>query len=192
MKIYLFTLLWLMALLSFLYPREQECFGDPQVERSKTALTIERPGGLGGCLETLTLPAFPEKVWLQTEHVYRINPREAEAYLVVEVEGDSTPVLWAAGYSLAGQAIRIGNIARAGDGSWRFRPLHQKKIEILNPENEYVFRWIFWPGRAEMQIDVNGAPLKAARPFRVDQIRRVGVMVRGGPVRFQPLQVDGR
>ena len=147
----------------------------------------ERPGL---AMAEMDMPEYARKAWMQCD--FWLDPEKpADFYLVFGFgEGDSLQ-LWAAGYSLAEKDIRFARVA-VDSQNIRLEPLVEKSVEIRHSQNQYVFRFIFPTDSRELQIEVNGVPLIAERPFGADQLTRFGYLIRGGAVRFFPFYFDGQ
>ncbi|HQU70724.1 MAG: hypothetical protein KDI06_03655 [Calditrichaeota bacterium] len=147
----------------------------------------ERPGL---AMAEMDMPEYARKAWMQCD--FWLDPEKpADFYLVFGFgEGDSLQ-LWAAGYSLAEKDIRFARVA-VDSQNIRLEPLVEKSVEIRHSQDQYVFRFIFPTDSRELQIEVNGVPLIAERPFGADQLTRFGYLIRGGAVRFFPFYFDGQ
>jgi hypothetical protein len=134
---------------------------------------------------------YPEKFWIDGNIYFSGDPAGTEAFFVFGSDSADTPLLWAAGYSLAQKHILLGRIDISEGENIRFPVLAKKPVEIIDHRFQNVYRLIFIHGTGEIKVEVNGVPMIAKCPIDTRSIRYFGYMVKGQSLRFEELRFDG-
>ncbi len=137
------------------------------------------------------LPDSPSRFWLKGDLWFSTPPETTDAFFVFGQDSGAGGGLWAAGYSLSEKQIRFGALEISPNGEVQFRLLAKKAVEILNPEDKYVFMFIFSRRSDNLAVEVNGVPMAVTFPLPDKEFTWFGYMVRDGLVRFQPLEISG-
>ncbi len=158
---------------------------------SEGKICLQTRQGNGYALRPGRLPDSPSRFWLKGDLWFSTPPETTDAFFVFGQDSGAGGGLWAAGYSLSEKQILFGALEISPGDEGQFRLLAKKAVEILNSEDKYVFMFIFSRGSADLAVEVNGVPMAVNFPFPDKDFTSFGYMVRGGSVRFQPLEIAG-
>lgn len=191
------TIIWILALLflgewQFAVAQEWQTNGaDTFFTDSEGKICLQAQQGYGYALRPGRLPDSPSRFWLKGDLWFSTAPESTDAFFVFGQDSAAGLKLWAAGYSLSEKQIRFGALEISPGGEVQFRLLAKKTVEILNSEDKYVFMFIFSRRSDEVAVEVNGVPMAMNFPPSDKEFTWFGYLVRGGFVRFQPLEIAG-
>lgn len=158
---------------------------------SEGKICLQTLQGNGYAIRPGRLPDSPSRFWLKGDLWFSSDPETTDAFFVFGQDSGAGRRLWAAGYSLSEKQILLGALEISPGGEVQFRLLAKKTVEILNSEDKYVFMFIFSRRSDDVAVEVNGVPMAVKFPLPDKEFTWFGYMVRGGSVRFQPLEIAG-
>ncbi|MCK6622413.1 MAG: hypothetical protein HUU32_12430 [Calditrichaceae bacterium] len=158
---------------------------------SEGKICLQTLQGNGYAIRPGRLPDSPSRFWLKGDLWFSSDPETTDAFFVFGQDTGAGRRLWAAGYSLSEKQILFGALEISPGGEVQFRLLAKKTVEILNSEDKYVFMFIFSRRSDDVAVEVNGVPMAVKFPLPDKEFTWFGYMVRGGSVRFQPLEIAG-
>lgn len=158
---------------------------------SEGKIFLQARQGYGYAVRPGRQPDSPSRFWLKGDLWFSSDPETTDAFFVFGQDSGAGRRLWAAGYSLSEKQILFGALEISPGGEVQFRLLAKKTVEILNSEDKYVFMFIFSRRSDDVAVEVNGVPMAVKFPLPDKEFTWFGYMVRGGSVRFQPLEIAG-
>ncbi|RMH80085.1 MAG: hypothetical protein D6681_18790 [Calditrichaeota bacterium] len=156
-------------------------------------LVVTALGGKGMVWQPGRPPQYPHRFWPEGDLWLSEAETPAAVFYLFGTCDAPSPQLWAAGYSLLHKQILLVRILLAPDSTVQTRPIAAKPVEILNMREwgKYVFRIIFRKDTKEIQVEVNGVPLRVPFPVALDSFSCFGYLVSRGTVRFEPFHFGG-
>ncbi len=147
--------------------------------------------GNGAALSYFGNPPYPNRFWMVGDMWFLTSPKGCDAYFVMATDSMNKGEMIAAGYSLGKRQIIIARVVRQPDSSLTLIPIAVKRVEILNMEHKYVFKWIVYRKENVLQIDVNGVPFRMPSPLPVSKFTCFGYLIHQGVVKFKEIKIEG-
>jgi hypothetical protein len=116
-------------------------------------------------------------VWLPDK-----KNNQSETFLVFGVDSARKNRLWGVGYSQKDKKISFGKISLDILNNTihiKYQKIEQKNIDIIPPKNRLSYKILFFAQSNEMEVRINGVPLKTTKSVPLKTVKRLGYLVRG-------------
>jgi len=122
-------------------------------------------------------------VWLPDK-----DNNQSETYLVFGVDSAGKKLLWGVGYSQRNKKIAFGTVfldSMNNSVYIEYQIIEQKNIDIIPPQNRLSYKILFFFHSNEMEVRINGVPLKTAQPLPFNTVNQLGYLIKGKNLRVE-------
>lgn len=113
---------------------------------------------------------------------------QSESYLVFGVDSAGKKQLWGSGYSQRNKKIAFGKVFLDSMNNFvyiEYQKIEQKNIDIIPPQNRLSYKILFFVHSNEMEVRINGVPLKTAQPLPFNTVNQLGYLIKGKNLRVE-------